>query len=238
MSNNNTIISKKFTMQELLLLQKAQVFHNIFVIDKAEFVDYFPDLADPFANNFQMAIDEANDLERDWMEVANYSDNTFELNNLMQEARENLSRLFKYVKIAFPLKADWESFGWGDFRKATGNKLKMVQLLGVAFARANVAEVWAVLSAAGYKLEWRTRIGELQGEIEDLLAIRNEKMEARKRATQHRIEKYNAVWAMMQSINKASKVVFESRPAKISQYLLHKGTRRGKKKAEESQKIQ
>ncbi len=214
-------IEREYDLEDLVMLERAQIFHNAFVIDDAEFIAAFPHLAAPFAANFQAAIDAADAIPSGSEVDAQITVVTEQLNNKMVEGQKALQKLFTYVELAFDTKNMLNAFGKPKYEKARTSDLRMKELLEQANRNAEVAENKAALIAAGYT----------QADIDGLLTICDE-IDA-KNAQQEdmksdriiksgvRITAYNAVWGFMKQINKASKVVFVDNPAKIEFYLLY-----------------
>ncbi|GAB5466146.1 MAG: hypothetical protein Kapaf2KO_15820 [Candidatus Kapaibacteriales bacterium] len=214
-------IERDYTIDDLQMLQRAQVFHNNFVADQAAFVADFPHLATPFETEFQAAIDAADAIPSGAEVDAEIADVTFDLNEQLPLGRKALQKLYTYVELAWPKGNKNNSFGRNKYEKARNSQLKMKELLEQAHRQAEVATNKTALLAAGYtqaaidELQTiETAIDTLNAQQEDMLAGRFEK-------TYNRITAYNTVWGFMQQINKASKVTFEDNLAKIEMYLLY-----------------
>lgn len=214
-------IERDFVMDDIAMLERAQVFHNAFVIDDAAFIAAFPALALPFATNFQTAIDTADALPSGYEIDAQIAVVTEELNNLLPLGQKALQKLYTYVDIVWNSKVKLNAFGKSRYEKARNSATRLKELLEFAHRQAELADNKAALLAAGYTqaaidelLSLCNDIDAKNAEQEDMFASRGEK-------TQERILALNAVWGFMQQINKASKVVFVDNPAKIELYLLY-----------------
>jgi hypothetical protein len=211
-------------MEDLLMLQRAQVFHNAFVNDKATFVADFPHLDDPFAANMQTAIDGADAIPSASEYDAQISAVTFDLNEQLPLGRKAAQKLYSYVELVWPKGQKNNIFARNKYEKARQSQIGMKELLEQAHRNADLPEFKTPLLAAGYTQaaidEMKTisdAIDTLNEQQEDMLAKRIDK-------SYERISAYNAVWEFMQKINKASKVTFEDNSAKLEMYLLYPTT--------------
>lgn len=214
-------IEREYDMDDLAMLERAQVFHDNFVADQATFVADFPYMATPFETDFQTAIDTADAIPSAQEVEGEISEVTFDLNEQLPLGRKALQKLYTYVDLVWPKGQKDSSFGRSKYEKARNSQVKMKELLEQGHRQADKASNKAALLAAGYtqaaidELETiMTAIDTLNREQENLLSERGDK-------TYERISAYNAVWDYMKKINSASKVTFVDNPAKINQYLLY-----------------
>jgi hypothetical protein len=214
-------IERDYSMDDLQMLQRAQVFHNSFVTDKAAFVADFPHLDDPFAADFQTAIDAADAIPSASEYDAQISAVTFDLNEQLPLGRKAAQKLYTYVELVWPKGQKNNIFARNKYEKARQSQLGMKELLEQAHRNADNPVYKTPLLAAGYT---QAAIDELKT-ISDAIDTLNEQQEdmlaARVDKSYERVTAYNAVWGFMQKINKASKVTFEDNPAKIEMYLLY-----------------
>jgi hypothetical protein len=214
-------IEREYDIEDLLMLQQSQVFHDAFVNDQAAFVADFPHLATPFETEFQTAIDTADAIPSAQEVDGEIAEVTFDLNEQLPLGRKALQKLYTYVDIAWPKGQKNSSFGRGKYEKARQSQVRMKELLEQAHRQAEMPSKKTELLAAGYtqtaidELKTiETAIDTLNAEQENLLAERGDK-------TFERITAYNIVWDFMKKINQASKVTFEDNPAKLNMYLLY-----------------
>lgn len=215
------MIERNFDMEDIAMLERAQVFHNSFVIDDAAFIAAFPHLALPFATNFQAAIDAADALPSGYEIDVQIAVVTEELNNMLPLGQRALQKLYTYVDLVWNSKVKLNAFGKSRYEKARNSATRLKELLEFAHRQAEMADNKAALLAAGYT---QAAIDELKT-IEDNIDAKNAEQEdmfaSRGSKTQERVVALNTVWGFMQQINKASKVVFVDNPAKIELYLLY-----------------
>ncbi len=215
------MILRNYDMDDDLMLQRAQVFHNAFVLDQATFVADFPALATPFEDDFQAAIDAADAIPPASEVESEIAYVTEQLNAQLPLGQKALQKLYTYCDEVWNSKAKTNEFGRLQYEKARNSQLKMRELLETANRVAQKASNKAALLAAGYT----------QAAIDELLTIRNaidtlnsqqeDKLNARGYQTQLRIEALNLVWSFMAKINRSSKVTFVDNPAKLNEYMLY-----------------
>lgn len=214
-------VEREYDIEDLLMLERAQVFHDNFVDDKAAFTADFPHLADPFAGDFQAAIDAADAIPLSSTVEAQIAVVTEQLNDQMPLGRKALQKLYTYVELVWNSKARDNEFGRNKYEKARSSQVKMKELLELANAAAEVPANKTELLAAGYTQAAIDELLTIMTAIDTLNAQQEKLLSGRGVKTETRIKAYNAVWDFMKQINKASKVTFEDSPAKIEQYLLY-----------------
>lgn len=217
-------IEREYSLEDLQMLQRAQVFHNNFIVDKAAFVADFPHLDDPFAADFQTAIDDADAIPSAAEYDAEIAAVTFDLNEQLPLGRKAAQKLYTYVELVWPKGQKNNIFARNKYEKARQSQLGMKELLEQAHRNADKTEYKTPLLAAGYT---QTAIDELKT-ISDTIDTLNEQQEdmlsQRIDKSYERITAYNNVWDYMKKINKASKVTFADNAAKLEMYYLYPGS--------------
>lgn len=214
-------IVREFTMEDLVMLERAQVFHNAFLTDEGSFTAAFPHLMAPFAADFQTAIDEADAIPSGSEVDAEIAVVTEELNDLLPLGQKALQKLFTYANVAFNSKAKVNLFGKNKYEKARTSDLRMKELLEQAHRQAEVADYKTALLAAGYTQADIDELQTISDDIDAKNALQEDMLSSRGDKSEARIIAYNKVWGFMKQINTASKVVFVDNPAKIELYLLY-----------------
>lgn len=214
-------VLRDFRINDSTMLIKSQVFLNAFIVRKALFTANFPNLADPFANEFQIAIDLADDLPFPWEINGEITSIVYEIKQKMILGQRNLQILFSYVNIGWESEAKMNEFGKNKYLKARENYNKMIDLLKLAFNTAQESENKTVLLNVGYSQIQIDELNTLANEIDAMLLQLNEAKSNRYILTEERITAMNNVWAFMKRLNKASKVVFVDNPAMLKLFLLY-----------------
>ena len=139
-----------YDLKDDLMLQRAQVFHDYFVIDQAAFVADFPMFATPYETVFQGKIDAA-DAQPSGAEIdSQIAVTTNQLNQLLEPARKALQRLYTYADLAWNDPVKTRSLGKGKtYEKARNSQLGMKELLERAYRMVDNDPDKASLIAAG-----------------------------------------------------------------------------------------
>lgn len=214
-------IEREYNMDDLDMLELAQVFHGNFLIDKTAFTAAFPILADPFAADFQTAIDAADDVPSGAEVDSLIAIVTEELNAKLPLARAALQKLFTYADLTWNSSAKTNSFGKNRYEKARQSQVKLKELLELAHRQADSVANKADLITAGYLQVDIDELETLMEAIDTLNAQQELELSNRGIQTEARVTAMNAVWEFMRQINKTSKVVFVNSPAKLDLYLLY-----------------
>lgn len=215
------LIVREFTMEDLLMLERAQVFHNAFLTDDADFIAAFPLFTLPFATDFQAAIDAADAIPSGYEIDAQIAVVTEDLNQILILGQKALQKLYTYVDLTWTNKKMYNVFGRSKYEKARNSDLKMKELLELAHRQAEITENKTPLLATGYTQADIDELGAISDSIDAKNAEQEDMMANRGKLTQERVVALNNVWNFMKQINKASKVVFVDNPAKIELYLLY-----------------
>lgn len=215
-------IKRDYTKEDLKMLEMAQVFHDIFIIDKTLFIDNFPIFADPYANEFQTAIDYADSLPLADDNTAEITVITEEIQNILPIIHSKLQELYAYTELAWDSKAKTYSFGKREYNSVRQSAIKLTELLYLGHNLADSAENKPNLLAVGYTQSAIDALETIADDVVEKYELREEMVANSIVATEGRIKAYNAVWGFMKQINKASKVVFTNSPAKMSAYRLYK----------------
>lgn len=226
--------ARRYKNTDAGLLQQSLTMHAAFEENKQAFVDRFPDLADPFADNWLAATNSAGAITSDFQKQAVIMQKTTALVGLMEEARQVLQTLFTYGSLAFPGDAAMaRALGKNEYSKSKGNQAKMPLLLRMAHQQASKPDVKALLLAKGMK---ETEIARMI-ELSELLSETDVNQEGNKSSrtinTAVRIDAMNTVFGFMQQVNTASKLVFASDAARLAIFKLRDGSPRARKTGEE-----
>lgn len=219
--SSTTPITRNYAMDDYEMLEKAQIFHANFVIDLADFTAAFSALDATFASDFQDAIDDADAIPSNSEVMNEIEIITEQIDEKMGECRVAIQKLFTYAKITFKSDAKVKSFGKSLYQKARNNQLRMKELLELGHRIASETANQLALIAAGYSAAEITELDTLMDEL-DALNLSQETLKlTRLKKTETRVIAYNTVWEYMMQINQASKVVYATSPAKLTEYLLY-----------------
>ena len=204
------------------MLERAHYFYenlkNDFILFQKSFTIFDNNYIEDFDNTIIMAKLLPLDNEM-FLKISLISD---DIENIMNESRRLIQKLFVYVKSAYNYdKSIIKTFGKKDFEKARNSKLLMTELLKKAYNLAKSEEYHDGLVKSGLSLDDIMSLNELNITLTNLLNARDDAKFKRQKKTKERIQIYNQVWSFIEQISNASKIVFADNPTKIKQYLLY-----------------
>jgi len=219
----NQSVQRIFNMDDNDVLVRAQLFYDNFSIDEAEITAVYPTLDTPFADNFQTAINDADNLPSDQEEVDFISYKVSLVNERVAEAKVLIQQCYNFVKLAFGDNiAINKNFGKGpEYHDAANSGYKIKELLEKVHRACDRPEFKPQLIAVGFT---QLKIDALEDKMTELDSVFREAEEAKSQRlmkTYARIEAFNSVWSMMIQISDAVKDVFRDNPNKLHQYLLY-----------------
>lgn len=214
-------VVKDFRIDNSKMLVKSQVFLNAFINNKAIFIAKSPVLEDPFAAEFQSAIDFAKHLPFPDEINSIISVIVESLKEKMIVAQSKLQVLYMYVKIGWDSDDKIESFGRNKYQKSRKSYSKMIDLLKLANRKAELVENKTVLLSVGYTQLEIDELNAIADEIKALFLKLNDLKSNRYIQTNQRITAMNDVWKFMQKVNKVSKIAFINNPAMIKLFSLY-----------------
>ena len=218
------IISRNFHFSDEEVLQQSDLKLASFIENKPPFVERFSQFADPYAEEWGMANENARQIAPDYASVASQSVETDALKVLVNEGANLYQALLLYVRLAYPNDAGaLKLFGQSQYEAARNNQLKLPVLLRMAYAQATKPEYQAALLAKGMKEQ---EIGALVSMAEDITAqniIQEKAIKDRTIELNNRIIALNLVWAKMALVCQCAKLVFQNDAAHYNLFLLSDG---------------
>lgn len=214
-------IEREYDIDDSAMMERAQLFHDNFEIDKADFTTLFPTLADPFNADFQALIDAADAIPSGSAVDSQIAVVTENLNNAMDAGRKAIQVLYTYAQMRWNSKVKSDEFGKSKYGKMKRSQTKLPELIEEALEAYAQGTNAAELLEQGYTQAMADDL-QAKGELIETLNRDQEVMKsARGGKTETRVKAFNAVWGEMKKINKASKVVYADSPAGIEKYLLY-----------------
>ena len=220
--------TREFKKADELMLQQARVIYTLLYGtdgtdgDLAEFTAQFTMMNAAFLASFLIAIDAADDTPGDDEVVTEQQLATLEVETVMALARKRLGRLYNYAEITFPdnpLAKD--IFGNKNYRKNRYVQTGMIEVLQVAFSKADTEPYKSALIAQGFIQVRIDELNTLALNLQSTNNVQEVKKTERPELTQDRIKKHNIVWNIWDKISTASKVVYEDDYAKQQQYMMY-----------------
>ena len=215
-------IKKNYTKKDIDMIEQSGVMLRHFITYKTNFIAKFIYLEDPFAANWQAAIDVVDTIPTNFRVMAEIGVLTQEVQREVRTARKHYQTLVLYLRMIYAESVGVvEAFGQSNYKAARYNPLKMLELLELAGSLANEAPYKQALISKGFK---QADINKIKT-IEQALRAKNKAQEAAKNsrvmATQTRYAALNAVWDFMVTVNAAAQLVFMNDYAKRHQFRLY-----------------
>jgi hypothetical protein len=214
-------IERDYAMDDLQMLQRAQIFHDGFVVDENDFENNFPMFADPYATQFQLAINAADAIPTAVSVQLDIKVITETLNDAVTAGLAQLQKLYTYVELIWKSKAKNDQFGRQYYSKLNRSQTKTKELLELAHEKAELVSNKPKLIAMGYSQAMIDGLAAARDDIHVLNKEQESMIADQKTKSEVRITAYNEVWDYMHTINRASKVVFADNPARLDYYLLY-----------------
>lgn len=212
-------IIRNYSMADDDMFEFCNTMLGLFTGDKAAFIAYDPDFADPFGQNWQDAIKTAEAVPKDEAVVDEQTGLSEVVEKTMDECRHKFQSSKFFIEKAYPNNRPVQNeFGYDNYDQVRQSQTGMTGFME-NFHR--VAEKHKEkLIAENYTQE---RIDEIKT-LRDKLHLSNENQEAFKKGrpvlTQDRIILLNKPWDTAVIVHKAAKNIFHDDAAKYAQYKL------------------
>jgi len=214
-------VNRNFTKSDDEVLQQSDVKLGSFEVNKGKFIERFPQLADPFAEEWCDAISNARRILPDYASVANQSKETDALNTLIEKGANLYQTLLLYVRLAFPNDAMvLRIFGQHQYDAARKSQLKLPILLTTGYTQASKPEYISALMGKGMK---RLEIDALKIMAESIInqgKMQEKAIKDRTLDKNERVTALNLVWAKMALVCQCAKLVFQNDSTRYNQFLL------------------
>lgn len=215
-------IDRNFKKNDLLMLSQAQTVNDIFDLDKVAFVARFTGLADPFAVNWQAAIDVAHTIPTNEEVLNELQLLTADVEAEMKTARNHYQTMLTYLRLAYPANvAVLALFGHEQYETSSYNQLRMIELMELAHSKANVAPYKVQLIQKGFTQTDITLLNTIKINLQNKNKAQESFKASRLLLTQNRIVGLNTVWDSWNFVHDAAQIVFMGNQAKLKQYLLY-----------------
>ena len=222
------VVLRSFKKSDEDMLQQANLQLGSFIEYKSRFTDRFPNLADPFADNWTVAISTAREMLPDYASVAAQSGQTTTLEGIMDQARTLFQTLMIYTQVAFPKNATvLKLMGQSQYEAARGSQLKLPILLRTAYGIASGPEYKPALLASGMQEKDIELLNTLANNIVEQDLAQEKSKKDRSVSSSQRITAMNAVWENMALVSQCAKLVFQDDATLYNLFLLNDGTAAG-----------
>ncbi len=219
------VMLRNFKKTDEEMLQQAEVKLASFNEHKGRFTELFPNLADPFADDWALTIVNARAQLPDYASVAVQSGETSLLQALMDQGRTLYQSVLLYAQIAFPKNAALlKLLGQPQYNAARDSQLKLPGLMRAAYSVASKPENKAGLLASGMKETDIELLDTLAQRILDQNLAQEKARKNRSVDSGQRIQAMNAVYEKMSLVCQCSKLVFQDNAVLYSLFLIDGGS--------------
>lgn len=212
-------IIRNYSMADDEMFQFTGIMIGLFEGDKAAFIAYDPDFADPFQANWEADLEAAEAVPKDEAVVDELTGLSAKVEEAMDKCRHKFQSSKFFIEKAFPKNGPVQNeFGYDDYDKVRQSHPKMTSFME-NFHR--VAEKYKEkLIAKNYTQEKIDEIKTMHNELK----LADQKQEAAKKGrpvlTQDRIIILNKPWDTAVLVHKAANNIFHDDAAKFAQYAL------------------
>jgi hypothetical protein len=212
-------IVRNYKITDSEMLQKDRVFLGLFTQDKQQFINLDADFSDPFAANWETAVNNADNAEKDLSVQDELTQLTDVVQQKMEAGRTHFQKMKYFIEKAFPdNRVVWNSFGYDDYDSARKSEIRFLPFLKNLHTQA--VKNSAKLIAVNYKHDDIDKIQTIWQELLDADQEQETYKKDRLVITQERIQILNTAWEYVLKVNKASKNIYADNFAKLKQYLL------------------
>lgn len=209
----------KKTDEEVLQQSDDQL--DSFQENKDKFIERFPQLADPFADEWAACTATARALPTDYATVAGQAKETAALETVMEQGRNLFQTVMLYTQLAFPNDAAvLRLFGQQQYDSARTSQLKLPVLLRSTYAQVSKDEYKPALMSKGLKEEEIMMLDTLAADIINQDSVQQKAKKARLLATNERVRAMNSVWEKMSLVCQCAKLVFQNDAVRYNLFLL------------------
>jgi hypothetical protein len=212
-------IDRLYSMEDEVMLKRAQVQQANLATDAALFLAKFPWLDAAYITGYLANINTADAFPEDFTVMQDLTVLTDDVNASMTEGKNALKTLFLYAGLTYPdNKTKQRVFGQDKMEKARTDQEKMENLLEHANTMANKEPYKTDLIAKGYTQVQIDGLLTISDNINAKNLLQESAKSSRPVTTQDRVNVFNAVYDRMRTVATCAEVVFFGDAAKITQY--------------------
>ncbi|SHI59859.1 hypothetical protein SAMN02745146_1140 [Hymenobacter daecheongensis DSM 21074] len=208
-----------YTGSDADMRQRMRTMHGHYLTDVAAFSGFNPTLNAAFGAQWLAAIEAADQALPGAVRVGELKEETGQVQDDMEQARQQVQTLFYYVDKAFPKNAGrLEQYGKKRYEKARAKQEEMRTLLEMALQSATRDE--QALTTQGYTAAKRQQLAQLSDALTASNTAQKVKKGANKEDSGLYIETQNAAYGYGQQANEAARVLYMSDALKRDLYRL------------------
>lgn len=212
-------ILRNYGASDSQMLQFARLVHSYMETDLADFTAFDPDFDAPWAAELLTAIDNAENFSSDNQLIDVVAQLTLDVEAKMKECRQLFQGMKYFIEKAFPNKpGTWNEFGYNDYDRSRMVQARMIQFMLDLHESATKYETQLV--AANFDIAKITEIQTLAQELQALNTQQESAKGDRATASNDRVILLNHAWQLVQTVRKASKVIYVNNWGKWQLYVL------------------
>ncbi|OON69104.1 hypothetical protein B0919_10365 [Hymenobacter sp. CRA2] len=199
--------------------QRMRTMHGHFLTDAAAFAGFNPDLNAAFAGAWLAAIEAADAATPGSVRVGELKEQTAAVDEVMEQARQQVQQLYYYVGQAFPRNAGrLDQYGKKHYDRARDSHEQMRALLDMAVQAAERDET--ALAAKGYAATKRLALQALSTQLTATNTSQEQKKGSNKEGGDEYLALQNAAFGYGQQVSGAARVLFAEGTTKRQLYRL------------------
>ncbi|MEO5572043.1 MAG: carboxypeptidase-like regulatory domain-containing protein [Bacteroidia bacterium] len=221
-------MSKKEKLRQAYGVSDAEMFESsktkrgFFITDKADFIAFDADFADPYAADWLTLITGAEDIDSD----ETLDDELVQLTNAVEDEMENCRDKFQdskyFIEKTFPNDpGKWNEFGYDNYEDSRRVQIKMIQFMKTFHKRAEKYKLQLI--AKNYTQLMIDEIEARRKALDDANQAQEDYKGELGTETRDRYTKNNELWNVAVKVCAAGKRIYKNDYEKFQCYLLPPG---------------
>jgi hypothetical protein len=208
---------RKFALSDADMIQDSRVRRALFLLDKGDFINFDASFADPYANDFNNAIDAAESMDDNETLVARQTQLTKNVLDEMNACRKKFQESKVFISKAFPDNYAMQfAFGFYDYTKAQKVQLTFTNFMLRFYKMASKHN--AKLIAVNYSQIQIDEILTRHDALDNATTTRDLFIKSRPVLSRQRILNLNNAWKFNTTICEAARSIYKNNYAKLKQY--------------------
>lgn len=218
-------MKRSFNLQDAKFMEHSEVVAATLPGDLTDFTAFDATITTEFVTQLQQAIDEAKTVSPDMIVKGEIKEDTQKVEKALEDCYEDYKTIAYFVRKAFGRNEAVQSqFGKNDIQKARKSQPVMVAFMESLVKTA--AKYTAELTGAGCPAELITGLADKTAVLRDSNIDQEQSKSGRPLNTQSRVEMFNNVNALLQTLHEIASIIYRDNPQKLSIYTLPKRARK------------
>ena len=215
-------VLRLYSITDPEMYEAAKAKRGFFLEDKADFIAFDGDFADPFAADWLTLISDAEALPQDETIDDQLTQLTAAVEAEMVKCRDKFQDAKYFIEKTFPNNAPvWNEFGYNNYEAARKSQVRMIQFMKNFHSVATKYKIQLI--AKGYAQPKIDEIETFRAALDAANQVQELFIGNLPVQTQTRHLKNNEVWNTMVQVCTAGKRIFKNDFAKYQRYLLPPG---------------